>query len=332
MAEYEFVEHMGGMVIRMFVVTIYKRQTHFHSDIEILMPLEGSVQIDLAGRRSLVHTGDFFIINRNDAHSLMHTQEPNTLLVLQFSPNFAKDYYPQLSHINILQHHITKMYMPRLHDELRTAFAFMLRCMGEHREGFQFELMSALNTIACAIVRYGAYNDGQNDRQAAGEDKVRQRLVGIVDYLQKNFKSGVSLAELARQEGLDMTYLSHFIKDNLGVSFREYVNRLRLECAVDLVLHTKLRMIDVCMECGYSDCRYMNKAFIQEFGMTPAQLRAQGIGAQPTLTSDSGQPGSAEQRFQNLLAVYDRVCSQLETNDISRNKNPFLDKSAKLST
>ena len=106
--EFEFIEHMGGMDIRMFIVTIFNRQTHFHSDIEIFTPLEGSVMITSSNRRSIVEPGDFFIVNRNEAHSLVRTSSSNMLLALQFSPNFCREYYPQLSRIRILQNHITR--------------------------------------------------------------------------------------------------------------------------------------------------------------------------------------------------------------------------------
>lgn len=325
MAEFEFIEHMGGMDIRMFVVTIYKRQTHFHSDIEILMPLEGSVMIDVSTRRSLVEVGDFFIINRNEAHSLVRTEGANMLLVLQFSPNFSKDYYPQLSCIHIRQHHITRAYMPKLHGELRASFAYMLRCMGERKEGYQLALMSGLNAVACAIVRHGIYESPASLR-LNGEEKTRARLTGIVDYIQKNYTHNVSLAELARLEGLDMTYLSHFIKKNLGVSFREYVNRLRLERAVDLVTNTRMRMIDVYVDCGYSDYRYLNRAFMREFGMTPVQMREQGVASRPAFFAGEVEETAGEHSFMNLVAVYERACRQLENEGVPSEIHPFLPK------
>jgi len=310
--EFEFIEHMGGMDIRMFIVTIYNRQTHFHSDIEIFMPLEGSVFINASNRRSLVEPGDFFIVNRNEAHSLVRTDSANMVLALQFSPNFCKDYYPQLSRIRILQPHIQGKSGSRLHRELRSNFTYMLRCMGEKKEGYQLSLMSALNAIASAIVRHGEY-ESQNSEKNSSEEKTRLRLASIIDYVQKNYTHNISLAELSRKENLDMSYLSHFIKNKLGITFREYVNRLRLERAADLVANTKMRMIDICIDCGYSDYRYLNKAFLEEFNMTPTQMRDSGVGANPSfLVRSTGETDGSEHSFANLVSIYERVCSKLE--------------------
>ena len=313
--EFEFIEHMGGMDIRMFIVTIFNRQTHFHSDIEIFTPLEGSVMITSSNRRSIVEPGDFFIVNRNEAHSLVRTGTSNMLLALQFSPNFCREYYPQLSRIRILQSHIVRRNNPRLHAELRSNFAFMLRCMGEKQEGYQLSLMSALNSISSAIVRHGDYESQNN---ASSEEKTRMRLASIIDYIQKNYTNNISLAELAEMENLDMSYLSHFIKNKLGITFREYVNRLRLERAADLVANTRMRMIDICIDCGYSDYRYLNKAFMEEFKMTPSQMRESGIGTRPSFAD--GEPeeeDDSEHRYTNLVSIYEHVCQSLEEAEAS---------------
>ena len=155
---------------------------------------------------------------------------------------------------------------------------------------------------------------------------LRARLTSIVDYIQKNYTHKLSLTELAKAEKMDMTYLSHFIKKQLGISFREYVNRLRLERAVDLVVNTRMRMIDVCVDCGYSDYRYLNKAFLAEFGMTPAQLREKKVVSRPLFFSESDSEDAGEQSFMNLVAVYRRVCEQLEAGDLSSEIYPFAQK------
>ena len=262
--EFEFVEHLGKTDLRLFVVTIYKRQTHFHSDIEIFMPLEGSILVDVGNRRSTVETGEFFIVNRNEAHSMVHTNTQNMLLVLQFTPNFAREYYPQLLKTFVLQRHIVRAWMPKLHAALSDAFADMLRCVcdRERRDSYPLELMGSLNQIAAAIMRFGVY-ESLDDRQGTAEKRDPARLAAIIDYIQGNYTRSLSLSDLARRENLDMTYLSHLIKNRLGISFREYVNRLRLERAAYLVVNTRMRMIDVCVECGYSDYRYLNRAFLR---------------------------------------------------------------------
>ena len=66
-----------------------------------------------------------------------------------------------------------------------------------------------------------------------------------------------------------MSYLSHFIKETMNQTFQEYVASVRVGCACKLIASGGKRMLDVCMESGFSDYRYFSKAFRVLYGMTP---------------------------------------------------------------
>ena len=162
--------------------------------------------------------------------------------------------------------------------------------------------------LAAAIVQNGIWEDRSAQRSDA-EARTRARLSSVIDYIQENYKHNISLSQLAEMQNLDTTYLSHLIKDQLGIGFREYVNRLRLERAVYLLTHTKLRVTDICEECGYSDYRYLNKAIYNEFQLTPSQI-AGGAASELSAFGCHAHPddsGADEQDFLDLESVYDYV-------------------------
>ena len=64
--------------------------------------------------------------------------------------------------------------------------------------------------------------------------------------------------------------LSHFIRDNLNQSFQEYVTSVRFRHAIRLLNSCK-SLIDVCLETGFSNTRYLTKAFIKYQGVTPKE-------------------------------------------------------------
>ena len=83
----------------------------------------------------------------------------------------------------------------------------------------------------------------------------------------------ISLSDIADTENVSVYYLSHFIKKHLGISFREYVNKLRLNKAATLLLTTNKKKIDICMESGFTDYRYVVKAFSKQYKCTPTEFR-----------------------------------------------------------
>ena len=115
-----------------------------------------------------------------------------------------------------------------------------------------------------------------------------------MDNIDENFRRKLLLGEIARREGLTMPYLSHLFKDTLGMSFQEYLKKRRFEYARSLLLGTRKSLLDISLESGFSDARYMIRMFEGEFGCTPREYRRK-IG--PVQASQSAGQGDV----QNIL-------------------------------
>ena len=50
---------------------------------------------------------------------------------------------------------------------------------------------------------------------------------------------------------------------------------LRCEKARQLLLLTSLNLLDISLESGFSDIKYLNKAFVRQYGYSPREYRAQ---------------------------------------------------------
>ena len=57
--EYELISHLEGINIHAFLVTIHRRKTHYHSDVELFIPLEGAVSIQVGRKRYDVRQDEF---------------------------------------------------------------------------------------------------------------------------------------------------------------------------------------------------------------------------------------------------------------------------------
>ena len=81
-------------------------------------------------------------------------------------------------------------------------------------------------------------------------------------------------ADLARELGLTMSYLSHFFKDSFGLSFQACLMKMRCEKARQLLLLTDFSLLDISIACGFSDIKYFNQGFARQFGCSPRQYRS----------------------------------------------------------
>jgi AraC-like DNA-binding protein len=285
---YEFIKHIEGTVLKTFVVTINQRELHFHNDIEILMVLKGSVYIDDGAKRYLLARDDIFVINRNELHSLTRTQESNLLMVIQFDLNFCKKYYPKINRIKFAKKHIENKNSPEYWNILKQGMLDIITCHTEKKEGYAIEMMSVLNHMLFGMINHDPFIE-LDEKTAASENRHMKRLSDIIEFIQENYMNQISLKDIAQKENTSMYYLSHFIKTNLGISFREYLNRLRLERAEQLLIYTNLKPLDICMECGFSDYKYLKKAFASEFDCTIDEYRKKNRRAAVNIAESSEQ-------------------------------------------
>ena len=72
---------------------------------------------------------------------------------------------------------------------------------------------------------------------------------------------------------LSPAYLSRIFKQETGVTFNEYLNRVRLNKAKELLRRRELRMTDISLAVGYEDQSYFTKVFKRVAGMLPREYR-----------------------------------------------------------
>ena len=92
-------------------------------------------------------------------------------------------------------------------------------------------------------------------------------------YIRENLSKRVSLDGLASSVGLSRSYLSALFKNEMGVTFTDYVNSVRVEKSKELLLDDSLSLADIAILVGYSDQSYFTKKFTKLVGMTPGQYR-----------------------------------------------------------
>lgn len=97
-------------------------------------------------------------------------------------------------------------------------------------------------------------------------------------YVQDNLAGKISLEEAAAQAGISRGYLSSIFKEELGMSFTDYVNERRIERGKELLRRRQLSIADIAAMTGYSDQSYFTKVFLRFVGQSPGQYRKKLLG------------------------------------------------------
>ena len=105
---------------------------------------------------------------------------------------------------------------------------------------------------------------------------LKNSLVEILNYIEENYLT-TSLTEVAQQYHFHPNYLSRFFKENLGKTFSEMIQELRLRQAKLLLENTQFQINRIADEVGYTNFNHFYKKFKEQFNVTPAEYRKQFV-------------------------------------------------------
>ncbi|WP_239712090.1 helix-turn-helix domain-containing protein [Paenibacillus sp. 19GGS1-52] len=101
-----------------------------------------------------------------------------------------------------------------------------------------------------------------------------QHMVEAVrKYVEENFSYELTLSSLADMFHLNETYLSGLFKQHVGITFSDYVTRLRITKAEQLLRENELKLTDIAMLVGYSSSSYFSTSFKKYCGKSPKEYR-----------------------------------------------------------
>lgn len=266
-SEYELIRYEKIRHMQIFIVCIYFRNAHTHRAWELALVLEGKASIRLKDRSFTAERGDLFLFNPNQSHEITSLEEtPVRILIVQVSTHFCGEYFPALG----------RMEFERL--QLEDADALSVRMIETARVFWKGAPYSQLTCVAqiCLLFRdllERVPHRTISEAELSSRKKKGDRLDRITGYIEEHYYEPLRLSKLAQEEGVTTAYLSHFLRDNLNVTFQDYLNITRFEKALQLIGDSGLSLLEICVECGFSDSRYLNKLFLKRFGCSAKEYR-----------------------------------------------------------
>ncbi len=98
-------------------------------------------------------------------------------------------------------------------------------------------------------------------------------ILDVVYYIDRNFDSSFTLNELAARCALNSSYFSRAFKIEVGVPLFEYINRLRIDKACQLLKSSSMSIIDIAFSVGYNNVSFFNRYFKKIINNSPGEYR-----------------------------------------------------------
>ena len=94
------------------------------------------------------------------------------------------------------------------------------------------------------------------------------------EYITKNRTASLSLTEVATASGASVFHFCKVFKKTTGLTFTDYVARVRLEAAKAELLNPDRRISEVAYDVGFQSLTQFNRTFKRVFGQSPTEFRA----------------------------------------------------------
>lgn len=114
-------------------------------------------------------------------------------------------------------------------------------------------------------------------RTSCSRKKYRQVLDKAREYIAGHYRDeDISLNVVASCVNISPNHFSTIFSQEMGITFVEYLTKVRMEAARELLLKTDLRASEISYQVGYKDPHYFSYLFKKIHGITPKAFRSGG--------------------------------------------------------
>lgn len=135
---------------------------------------------------------------------------------------------------------------------------------------------SALHLIGYLCLFVDALMQSSSTRVSAQENQLKDFYIQeAVNYIEQNYQRNLTVEEVADACRLNRSYFSKLFKDNVGCPPQEFLIRVRLAKAAELMCSSNAPISEIAVRCGYSNQFHFSRAFKKHYGVPPQKWRAQ---------------------------------------------------------
>lgn len=114
---------------------------------------------------------------------------------------------------------------------------------------------------------------GKNHEAIYSEKSISIVLRNAIKFIEDNYYKDLNRKNVAQEVYITPSYLSILFKKEMGISFVDYLHKIRIQRACELLHDIRYKIYDVAVAVGYNDEKYFFQVFKKYKGMTPMQYR-----------------------------------------------------------
>jgi AraC-like DNA-binding protein len=226
---------------------------------------KGSLMLEYRKKRVLLQSGDLFCLYPNITYTYYRQsdeEEPLQLSWLAFDGTGSEQLL-KLAGFDADFPIVYNCWNLQLEELLQSAYA-ILRMDRPPKISDHLELKSLLYQLFSLLI------------QANGDPETIEPMGWIkasADYIELHASEGITVQQVARMTGHNRTYFSTVFSKTYGIPPAEYIYKIRMNRAKDLLLGTSASITEIAYSLGYPNLFTFTRAFKKFFSLSPSEYR-----------------------------------------------------------
>lgn len=273
----EIVSYQKNSTVRIWYNDINVNYSfHRHPAMEIIMPVEGPVDIESATEKYHVEPGDILIIPPAEMHRIF-VPENGKRFIFIINVSFMTELkaFTAISPLFTSFIHITPATHANIYNE---AYQLLIQMRNEYFSSVPFYEMTIHAHMLELFVLLGQDHlnkvDMYSGLNALMQKEYMQRFNNVLNYIDEHFVEDLSLEEVAAFSGFSKFHFTRLFKKYTNSTFYDYLIYRRVQEAEKLLAEADMTITDVALRSGFASISTFNRTFKQKKNCTPREYRA----------------------------------------------------------
>lgn len=251
-------------------------ECHWHGEMELFLVERGRVRIQCGRDYLEAEQGDLAFFTSGELHAALPLDEgPLDYSAVVFSPEFLCGGEQDVTRMRyvapVAEGRLRVQKLVRGTDdrerEILRAFSALQELLVQRPPAYELRVRARLLDIFAGLSVCG---------ELQGEVREKGSTEGIkeaIDYIRRNYRRQLTIEELA-----NVSHMSggHFCRQFKKYTFKtpvQYINSVRLSAAMELLLNSDRKVLDIALDTGFNSLGYFTGVFKQSLSCTPTEFR-----------------------------------------------------------
>ena len=234
---------------------------HWHNYIELELVTGGYGNEVLNGHSFELKRGSLSLLRLTDFHEVIPSDSLSIMKLIIDDSLLSEDLLSELTKRGTL--------FCQLDDtETKTLEQLLTLCLDESNvDNINQRYLKHL--LVCILLRVLEKMPATKATSTVGERPIQAAIL----YIHMHFRENPSLKEVAKIAHYNASHFSATFHKELGMTYSEYVNMLKVDYAKELLVSTKLKISEICFECGVASHSNFLRLFHKFTGLSPIQYK-----------------------------------------------------------